>query len=137
MIMQIPVLQLTRPVDLTDYHPDMLHPSTGKPVIVHVWVNPSRDFLRAYNDLMARWAQLRTPATEDAPAPEGELQAINDAMADWYAQLWSQHPDAASRWTREDVLALAGMGSDPALYRWLCAQAWARINAHRSQESKN
>lgn len=147
--MNFAIPKLTRPVDLTGYHPDLVHPETGEPVVVQVWVNPPRDFLRRHDELTARAAQrvkaaaarvkaLQAKRKRKPPAPpdlKAQVDADNRAVAAWYAELWSQGD--GDPWTIDDVLALAMLETDPALYTWLTRRSWEEITAHRELARKN
>ena len=134
--MKIIVPPITRPVRLTDYAPEMVR-DDGEPITVWVWVNPPARMIDEMQALRARSVvvrdQLQTiPASDLAP----EIKAISADVSRWYAAIWSQHADPATHWTAEDVLALDGSETDPALGGWLKGRTWDAINAHRSAQKK-
>lgn len=134
--------RIVRPVELTGYAPELVT-DEGEPEVVHVWVNPPRDVLEAHGRLLAEWDARR----KAKPAPKGKgkktkpaadaLTQSNQAIAAWYANVWSQHEDAATHWTPAKVLALANLDTDPALYTWLTVQTWLKIAEHRALNRKN
>lgn len=106
--MRIQVPKIVQPLPLANYAPEL------GAVTVFVWVNPSLEFL----------AQRETL--------EGQ------ALLDWWAQLWSQGPDAGAHWTGADVKSLIEetADTDPGLWRWLVQHTWGLITAHRAQKKK-
>lgn len=112
--MKINIPKITRALALTDYAPQMVD-EAGKPVTLHVWVNPMRGVLERHAEL----------------AEAGDLTAL----AAWWAQLWSQGPED-TRWTVEEVQALSALDTDPGLMLWCMAQSFQMIRAHRSVNQK-
>jgi len=128
--MNLLIPKITRPVPLTDYAPELVaapvtEGAATEPITVHVWVNPPRALLDEY------WNAVE--AAQKAVAGAGEW---NGFFADWYAQLWSQHPDSATHWTAQAVKTLAASDTDPALYVWLVQKSHELIAAHRRGEKK-
>jgi hypothetical protein len=56
------------------------------------------------------------------------------SIAAWYARLWSQSPDAETRWTADELEQIAER--NPQFYEWLCVSSWALIEAHRDEIKK-
>lgn len=134
--MQILVPPIVRPLALSEYAPEL----AGAP-LVWVWVNPTRAFRQEYDALTTRRetanaALSAAKPSDDLTALAEELSAVGLGLARWYAQLWSQHPDAATHWTPEDVTQLANNEDNPALYGWLCRQAWRLIREYRAGQEK-
>ena len=136
--MKIIVPPIVRALSLTDYAPEL----AAANLTLQVWVNPTREMLAEFESLKARRneAQARvravTPETDTAPLID-ELSAIGDGFAGWYARIWSQHSDAETHWTLEDVNAVVNNDANPGLYRWLTGQTWQMIREYRAAEKKS
>lgn len=125
MRFNIPVL--TEPINLTEYAGGMRN-ADGTPMVVQVWVNPPRRLFAAYDASVERLqAAGADPTAQRAAATE---------LAAWYAEVWSQHPDAQTHCTPEDVLAMMELETDPRLYPWLARRTWDAIKAHRDAAAK-
>jgi len=145
--MKIELRRLTRPVRLRDYAEEY-----GDEVI-YVWVNPSRakrlelqTIGEASRQAQDRLKELLAQANTDEPDEElrqqieAELTGITEefdglmaTLYSWYAELWSQHPDAESHWTAEEVgeLVRACQDADPALWSWIQDQSLQAVQEHR------
>lgn len=134
--MNILVPPIVRPISLSEYAPEM-----GAGPQVWVWVNPTRAFRQEYDALTKRRKAVQDAlkqigAGDDPAALIEEYSAVGQGLAQWYAQLWSQHSDPASHWTREDVLTIANNEDNPALYGWLCRASWRLIAEYRTGQEK-
>lgn len=135
--MKINLPRITRALALTDYAPEMVD-AEGKPLTVHVWVNPPRAMMREHTELTLNAIELREALGKPEQAAEAVATRVaqaGNALAGWYAEAWSQHTDAATHWTMEEVLALGA--EEPALYRWLTRRTIELIDAQRDAAKKN
>lgn len=114
--MKINLPRITQPLPLADYLPE----AEGQ--VMHVWVNPPLMVL-------ARLAALERAAKE---SPDKE--AAGQALMGWYAECWSQHPDAATHWTLEEMGALV-MGN-PDFYVWVVRRTLSMIAAYEAEAKK-
>jgi hypothetical protein len=142
--MPITIRPITHPLPLDAYDADLeITSAEGVVKTVHVWVNPPRAVLEAHTALRERaraaYASLEAAGNdpEQLKAVGAELVAVGGLMADWYARLWSQHPDPATHWTADEVRELGASETDPGLYAWLTNQAVGLVNAHRERAKKN
>lgn len=131
-----PVLRV---VELSEYHPDFEKGTDGAPVRVHVWVNPTAELLREYDDLAARRIKCsdevaKTDDQQKLMTLAAEYVAVGNGLGEWYAKLWSRHADATTHWTGDDVLDMSA--ADPALYGWLTRHTWELIGEHRTAQKK-
>lgn len=100
---------------------------------LHVWLNPSLETLRKHDELI-----------KPKPAPEAkkknaeelkkELQAREDEMKQWYAEIWSQGP-AEAHWTADELRELEE--KDPTLLTWMINSTWEKRNEHISRKKKS
>lgn len=136
--MKFNVPKIVRPVALTDYAPELTH-DDGTPAVVQVWANPPAALLTRHRELSQRGqtALAALKADGDKAAAVAELNAIGAALADLFAELWSQHADPATHWTAEDVTELANSDANPALYGWLTRRTLAVIGEYRGALRKN
>lgn len=106
--MRIEIPKIVQPLSLADYAPEL------GAVTVFVWVNPPGEFL------------------------DRRLSLKDEALLDWWAELWSQGSAAGTHWTAADVQGLIEQtaDTDPGLWRWLVRHTWDMINAHREQQKK-
>lgn len=152
--MKIELRRITRPVRFRDYAEEY-----GDEVKIHCWVNPSRAKRLELQALGTASAQARDRLNglleqaaqdgidEDAKeqiaaevtALTDELETVMANLFEWYADLWSQHPDADTHWTPDDVreLVAACQDNDPALWDWLQDQSIQAMVDHRQGIRKN
>ena len=131
---------ITRPVELGDYAPEYAGAT------FHIWVNMPRAQLNELFLLQREAADLVEAARLD---PTDDLSKIDrraalwkdiDARLNaWYARTWSQHADAATHWTADDVRELSDqlVSADPQAWYWLSRKCQATITEYRNLERKN
>lgn len=130
--MQIQVKSIIRPLDLGDYAKELQGQA------VQVWVNPSREMLGRRSQLED---ELRTRADEAKTAEAAQAMEVyvrevfEPGLRQWFADLWSQHPDPATRWTMAEIIELEQQ--DPALIVWLNTRSMQMILEHRRVEKKS
>lgn len=145
--MIIPTVKIIRPIDLGDYAEEL------RGVVVYVWVNPPRDVMQRYYDLV-RASSASQQASDDIQASLGtptqpalaEIQTITAeaertarGFLEWWAEIFSQHKDAVgqdSHFSAEGLAELMTSETDPGLYSWLCGRAGDLIREHRSAAKK-
>jgi len=146
--MRISVPKIMRPIDLADYAPELVRPD-GKPALVWVWVNPPRDLMDRRSRQIQVGADAYRTLAGSLPAAGGQtltddqrrrimsdLHATGLEMASWFAEIWSQHSDAETHWTTDDVTTLGINETDPSLYPWLQRRTLQLIHEHRDAEKK-
>lgn len=137
--MPFSIPRITRPLLLTDYAPEFVA-DDGTPAVIHVWVNPPREFIQRHEELRRQRKELRTAiekAEGEAILPLARELAVADSeWVKWYAELWSQHRDPQTHWTPESVQVVFGAESDPLLYEFLITESVGLINAHRTGNQK-
>lgn len=132
--MRIIVPPITRPIPLTDYAPELVR-DDGAPVTVWAWVNPPARLIREMLALQERSRVVREQLA--AGVQDGaEIADIADAVAAWYAAIWSQHTDPATHWTAAEVRELTASETDPGLDAWLKSRTWDAIAEHRTAQKK-
>jgi hypothetical protein len=137
--MPFTIPRITRPLLLTDYAPEFVK-EDGKPAVIHVWVNPPREFIQKHESLRVQRKRLRAEL-EKAEGEQilplaRELAVADDEWVKWYAELWSQHAEAETHWTPEAVWQVFNAEGDPQLYDFLITESIGLINAHRTGTQK-
>jgi hypothetical protein len=117
---KLSVAKILLPLDLGGYADAM----SGQ--IVYVWVNPTRDVLRKRDALISDY-------NADAKDQEA-FSAFMRGIDDWFATLWSQHPDASTHWTAQELAEL--LEADPVLYTWMKDSTIEMLQSHRRREKK-
>jgi hypothetical protein len=144
---KINIPAITKPIDLTEYDPG-LRRDDGSPVIIDVWLNPSRAHQNKLSEIgtraqigQARLERLRNGFAEggvEAEEFDTQIKAFSDTsdkiteeMFGWYAETWSRNDEA---WSVDEVRALAEQ--DPLLWEWLTAQTQRLIGEFRESRRK-
>ncbi len=131
---------ITRPIDLGDYAPEYAGAT------FHIWVNMPRGLLNEWYLLQRATADLvdavRRDQTDDQAALDRrstQWQDIDAQLNAWYARAWSQHSDADTHWTADEVRDLSDqlVSSDPQAWVWLNRQCQLTITEYRTRERKN
>jgi hypothetical protein len=139
--MKITFAKVVQPLRLANYAPEM-----GEQV-VQVWVNPPRDrrieFLEMAEEI-GKLTPLRLPPNgrTERGNSGGEIEkilALGERQAAWVAEMLSQHPDASTHWTVEEIKGLqeASGDTDPAFWRWLTGSIIEMMIAHRTLQKKS
>ena len=141
--MPIQIRKLVRPLALRE-----LAAEYGED-FVSVWVNPPRAMLEAYAAARAesravtkRMAELASQdgevSREDRQAVASRLLEVNQHFFAWFAEIWSQSEDPATRVTTDKVkeLAIRSETDDPALWEFLVHGTWRLIDEHRQHAKK-
>lgn len=145
--MKLNITKVIQALDLGEYAEAM----QGQ--VVQVWLNPDRATLRRRELLIEEYNRrleaLKNPpqVTEKNRVKVAErfkttLDEFNEfALGDflkgiheWFASLWSQHTDAGTHWTTDELVELNE--ADPALYQWMKDRSLKMMEAHRSREKK-
>jgi len=144
--------KVVRVLSMADYAPEMAE------AVIHVWVNPPREKVKVYYDLLAD-ALVAQKAIAEGTKKIQELEEkgepVEDVRADvnnsverltvagnqivaWMAEIWSQGSDPESRWTVEEIdrLIKDSRDTDPQLWAWLTARTRDLIIEHRSKQKK-
>jgi len=141
--MPIQIRKLVRPLALRE-----LAKEYGEDFI-SVWVNPPRAMLEDYaadraesRAVTKRMAELASQdgevSQEDRQAVASRLLAVNQRFFAWFAEIWSQSEDPATRVTADEVkeLAIRSETDDPALWEFLVHGTWRLIDEHRQHAKK-
>ena len=141
--MPIQIRKLVRALALRE-----LAPEYGEDFI-SVWVNPPRQLLESYSAARAesravtkRMAELASQDgevnQEDRQAVASRLLEVNQRFFAWFAEIWSQSEDPATRVTADEVkeLAIRSETDDPALWEFLVHGTWRLIDEHRQHAKK-
>ena len=153
--MKIEIPKVVVPVDLGGYAAEL----TGK--TLYVWVNPSMDKLKEYDDLRTELQQQELTAAQQVLMPEQQPaeqeasvlkrtfeevrrllnirkadkpQGVHPKMLAWYAEMWSQGP-AEMAWTVAELQDLEKR--DPAFLGWMISQTWQTRLAHMEHKKKS
>ena len=140
--MIIEIRKVVRPLPLSGFAPEY-----GEDT-VSIWVNPHREALTRYELVRKKAEELKNrlvalseqknPDKGEAQAIGTELTQVNDLLYAWYAEIWSQSPDAGKHVTGDQVRELAERceREDPALWFFLISGTWRLINEHLSTTKK-
>lgn len=142
--MNVPYKKIVRHVDLGEYAEEY------RGVLVYVWVNPPRDTMQRYFDLVqennaAQEATRKLQAAIEADTPPTlaeveraavDAQRIGRAFLEWWAEIFSQHANEETHWTVEGLAELMTSETDPALYRFLTTSARDLQIEHRVNGKK-
>jgi len=145
-MLKISVPKIVRDLDLGGYADEL----AGQRV--QVWVNPPREKVLAYSDIMAeidgfdqQIADLHgriseepekvDELTEQIDALAERVEKANDALFAWYAEIWSQGDEKESAESVREF-ATSTMDTDPALWRWVAQSTVLMIADHRRGEKK-
>lgn len=134
-MMQITIPRIVRPIELSDYAPEL----SG--VRVYVWVNAPRDFYARHAALLKENDELRakldqTKAADEIMALGEAVRKIGSGFVEFFCELWSQAADAETHWTVESVSALITLDTDPGLYGWLCRRSFELVLDHKAAGKK-
>jgi hypothetical protein len=150
--MKITIPKVILSVDMVEYSPEL----AGK--YLHVWVNPPKDKLQEYDDLVTALQARELETAQRKLFPEGEekeesgllrsfhvlthwlkikreekAEGIDEKLLRWYAEIWSQGPEDA-RWTVEELRTLESQ--DPAFLSWMISHTWATRTEHLQRKKK-
>jgi hypothetical protein len=75
---------------------------------------------------------------QDRQAVASRLLEVNQRFFAWFAEIWSQSEDPATRVTADEVkeLAIRSETDDPALWEFLVHGTWRLIDEHRQHAKK-
>lgn len=131
--MRIEIPKIVKKMALAEYAEEF-----GEQVLV-VWVNPPREMLNRYNDLvkMVQKVMDETESSKKVRLPEDDISRLNAEMneikhklAAWYAEIWSQGDVPVSAEEVNDLLS-AAHESDPAFETWMIDRTLSMIREHR------
>jgi hypothetical protein len=152
--MKIEIPKVIVPVDMGAYAPEL----TGK--ALHVWVNPPREKLNEYDNLVADVQEQETAKARqvllDEPKPEkpetsallrtfervasmlnfrrqSAAQGLDERLLAWFADLWSYGP-ADTGWTVAELRQLEG--NDPTFLKWMIESTWQARKEHVERKKK-
>lgn len=141
--MRFEIKPLVRPIHLSDYAEEY-----GDEAI-WVWVNLPRSLRVAHAEIVRdfevvvdeRKALAETPddVTEEAVDEHArKLDGLSRRLYEWFAVVWSQHPDEDTHWTADDVdrMVDACLDADPRLWSWIQDEHWRLVNEHRDGVKK-
>lgn len=111
---------LVRPLRLAEYAPEF------GDAAFWVWLDVPPALIAEYEAALDRAARARQAVVAideggDAAKLAEELVAAADGLFAWFAVIWSQGPDPATHWTRDEVrqFVTRAMETDPVLWDWV------------------
>lgn len=152
--MKIDIPKVIVLVELAAYAPEL----AGK--FLHVWVNPPREKLQEYDDLVTQLQEQEVKRAQEQLFPtqvdketSGLQKSFNVAlhwlkikkdasrkderldehMLRWYAEIWSQGPEDA-QWTLEELRTLEAQ--DPTFMSWMISETWKARTEHMQRKKK-
>lgn len=139
---KLEIPKIIRPLDLRGYAPEM-------EVELQVWVNPPRERMVVMSGLGAAAGQARRELSSAQGLAEAEaavaarqaaerLNQLGVEQMRWFAEIWSQGPDAETHWSLEEVRRLVehAADTDPQLWAWMTARSLEMIREHRDGQKK-
>jgi hypothetical protein len=153
--MKINIPKVIIPVDFGGYAAEL----AGQ--FLQVWVNPPQDKLKAYEILVMELNERELSAAKqilvpDQPTGEPEANILKHTIArigallkirketpaqgldvqvlEWYAEMWSQGPQA-TQWTAQELRELEQR--DPACLTWMISQTWQARRDHVERKKKS
>lgn len=146
--------RIARPVDLAAYAPELAKEIAQAAPPIYMWVNPTRGVCSRYTELLQDGNKILKALTaagkpEEDKADKAQIKAkmeelirqsdaLNQRMAAWWAEAWSQGPETA-RWTTEEVQSFLAECSeqDLALWEFIINECWRMVAEHRESARKN
>lgn len=109
---------------------------------LRVWVNPPRGVHASYWKVQAELVRL-SKALEDIKDSDAkkieeiniQIDIANNNVFGWFANIWSQDPNAETHTSLEDVERIAD--EDPALWSFITSSTTKMIREHRDDQRKN
>ncbi len=154
MKIEIPKVVLAAPMG--EYAPEL----QGKNL--YVWVNPPRERLQAYDELVTSLQERELEKARETLAPDEPKDAkgtedkglgrvfeqvkrmlsvkrqtsdgIDVKLLQWYAEIWSQGIDADTHWSVDELRELEER--DPSFLSWMIAKTWETRNEHLARKKK-
>ena len=135
---RLDIPKILKQLELAQYAPEF------GDAVIQVWVNPPRDMLRQYGELLGEMKRLQAvigigdELNPDLVGQHAEaLRSVHDHLKAWFASVWSQGPDE-THWSEEDIGALLEHSNetDPGLWSWLVEQTMRLIGEHRKRQKK-
>lgn len=137
--MEIRVPKIVRPLNLSDYAPEMAG------AVIQVWVNPPRQAVESLEEMavtstaiVQRMQRLSQDQQADVQELAKDLEPIGHGLMAWFAENWSQAQDEGTHWSPEEVEKLINevRDTDPLLWPWLMARTRAMIREYRDGSKK-
>lgn len=136
--MKIEIKPVIRPLYLSEYAAEY------ETEAVQVWVNPPRRLRLELYTMIDEFQAVQKALGEgglDEEMAQAQLDTVNDLgprLHAWYAEVWSQHEDAGTHWTVEEVSELveAATENDPGLWDFLQTRTLDMMTAHREASKK-
>ena len=137
--MKFNIPKIVRPLEMSAYDESM------EDLALQVWVNPSRNIKNDFTDLQIKLYGLRDkiekaiaakkPDDKKAEALSKRVDAVNESIYEWYANMLSQSSDADSHVSIDELKGVAD--KDPALWIFIATGAQALISEHAEGIRKN
>lgn len=109
--------RIVKAIELGDYAPEL---AGGR---VYVWVNPPRDIRRRYPEIL------------ELLNDKANTESAGQQLMEWLSLIWSQGAPE-THITTDDVAALVGLDTDPALYGWLVKRTLDALIEHAAGGKK-
>jgi hypothetical protein len=112
---------------------------------LQVWVNPTRKIKNDFDSLQIKTIGLRNesekllaakkPDDKKAESLSKKVDAVNESIYEWYANMLSQSSDTDSHTSADELAGLAD--EDPALWIFIATGIQALIGEHAEGIRKN
>lgn len=145
--MEFRLSRITKPLDLGDYDERL------RGQVLHVWVNPNKEFNKDRLRLLTDYAKYMKSIARNSVAGnwfqrfknwsvlfvtqyyrKQWLEALHDMRNAWFSRLWSQHEDAETHCTVEEVKRLSI--EEPALFEWLMKESVLLLDGFAADKKK-
>lgn len=122
---------------------------------IHVWVNPPREVVKEYSELMSRTFAsrkvLETIKVDDSLGNDEkkgllesaerlivELNDVGEQVIRWFSVIWSQGSNLEERWSIDEIRTLIreSGSTDPRLWEWMTGNTIRMIREHRDRSKK-
>lgn len=127
--MKFNIPKIIRPLDLATYEEEM------KGIVLHVWVNPTRDMLNESVDIQFELAKIINliekpkEANIEKELIDGRFDAAISRQYGWYSKTLSQKKDEETHLSSEDLKEISDQ--DLALWHFIRTAINAMIADHR------
>lgn len=145
--MEFRLSRITKPLDLGEYDERL------RGQVLHVWVNPNKFFIKKRVELLREYAAYMKGVAKHSVARSAYqrfknwmvlfltqwhrkrwLEALHNLRNSWFSRMWSQHEDAETHCTVEEVKRLSI--EEPALFEWLMKESVLLLDGFAADKKK-
>ena len=137
--MKFDIPKIVRPLEMSAYAEEM------EGLALQVWVNPTRNIKNSFDNLQIKIYGLKAESEKllaakkadekKAEALSKKIDAVNDSIYAWYANILSQSSDTDSHVSVDELKELTD--EDPALWVYIATGTQALIGEHTEGIRKN